>query len=225
MTVYNGTCATDPPLRSGGGYRKVLECSDDEPARSVLADGLGATGTRSEAYAGSSSTLRDQRRPIRIPAHDQWSSCAGVGGVVLASRARSVADECRRRQSPAMRLPPPSSAVRAVRRRAAAWCRRCSCALVIASIENGMGLLGLPQGTKFIITGLVLLGAVLIDALSKRTRAAWDPIDRRHAEFCRARFRSRGGSSVTPLRCRKNSTMSGAIIRTHFRLTGAQSCV
>ena len=45
-------------------------------------------------------------------------------------------------------------------------------ALVIASIENGMGLLGLPQGTKFIITGLVLLGAVLVDALSKRSRAS-----------------------------------------------------
>jgi D-xylose transport system permease protein len=45
-------------------------------------------------------------------------------------------------------------------------------ALVIASIDNGMGLLGLPQGTKFIITGLVLLGAVLVDSLSKRSRAS-----------------------------------------------------
>jgi D-xylose transport system permease protein len=45
-------------------------------------------------------------------------------------------------------------------------------ALVIASIENGMNLLGLPQGTRFVITGLVLLAAVLIDALSKRRRAA-----------------------------------------------------
>jgi D-xylose transport system permease protein len=45
-------------------------------------------------------------------------------------------------------------------------------ALVIASIENGMNLLGLASGTKFIITGLVLLGAVLIDAWAKRRRAA-----------------------------------------------------
>jgi D-xylose transport system permease protein len=43
-------------------------------------------------------------------------------------------------------------------------------ALVIASIENGMNLLGLSSGYKFVITGLVLLGAVLVDALAKRRR-------------------------------------------------------
>ena len=32
-------------------------------------------------------------------------------------------------------------------------------ALVIASIQNGMDLMGLASGTKFVITGLVLLGA------------------------------------------------------------------
>ena len=45
-------------------------------------------------------------------------------------------------------------------------------ALVIASIQNGMDLLGLASGTKFVITGLVLLAAVLVDAFSKRRRAA-----------------------------------------------------
>jgi D-xylose transport system permease protein len=45
-------------------------------------------------------------------------------------------------------------------------------ALVISSIANGMDLLGLATGTKFVITGMVLLGAVLVDALSKRRRAA-----------------------------------------------------
>ena len=45
-------------------------------------------------------------------------------------------------------------------------------ALVIASIQNGMDLLGLASGTKFVITGLVLLAAVLVDAYSKRRRAA-----------------------------------------------------
>lgn len=43
-------------------------------------------------------------------------------------------------------------------------------ALVIASVENGMGLLGLDAGVKFIITGFVLLLAVLIDAVSRRNR-------------------------------------------------------
>ncbi|MEA2179569.1 MAG: D-xylose transport system permease protein, partial [Solirubrobacteraceae bacterium] len=44
-------------------------------------------------------------------------------------------------------------------------------ALVIASIDNGLGLLGLSSGTKFVITGLVLLAAVTVDSLSRRGRA------------------------------------------------------
>jgi D-xylose transport system permease protein len=43
-------------------------------------------------------------------------------------------------------------------------------ALVIASVENGMGLLGLPSGIKFVVNGLVLLIAVLIDAFARRRR-------------------------------------------------------
>lgn len=44
-------------------------------------------------------------------------------------------------------------------------------ALVIASVENGMGLLGLSAGVKFVVTGMVLLSAVLLDAVSRRGRA------------------------------------------------------
>ena len=43
-------------------------------------------------------------------------------------------------------------------------------ALIITSVENGMGLLGLPSGVKFVVNGLVLLAAVLIDAFSRRSR-------------------------------------------------------
>jgi D-xylose transport system permease protein len=45
-------------------------------------------------------------------------------------------------------------------------------ALVIASVSNGMDLLGLAAGTKFIVTGLVLLAAVLVDSLSRKGREA-----------------------------------------------------
>ena len=45
-------------------------------------------------------------------------------------------------------------------------------AIVIASIDNGLGLLGLAAGTKFIITGLVLLAAVTVDALARRNLAS-----------------------------------------------------
>jgi D-xylose transport system permease protein len=45
-------------------------------------------------------------------------------------------------------------------------------ALVIASITNGLGLLGLSAGTRFVITGLVLLAAVAVDSFSRRGRAS-----------------------------------------------------
>jgi D-xylose transport system permease protein len=42
---------------------------------------------------------------------------------------------------------------------------------VIAVIDNGMGLLGFNAGTKFIVTGLILLIAASVDALSRRRAA------------------------------------------------------
>ena len=45
-------------------------------------------------------------------------------------------------------------------------------AIVIASIDNGLGLLNLSSGVKFVITGLVLLAAVTIDSLSRRNLAS-----------------------------------------------------
>jgi D-xylose transport system permease protein len=43
---------------------------------------------------------------------------------------------------------------------------------VVAVIDNGMGLMGYSAGTKYIFTGLVLLAAAAIDALSRRRAAA-----------------------------------------------------
>jgi D-xylose transport system permease protein len=44
--------------------------------------------------------------------------------------------------------------------------------LVIGSIANGMDLLGLESSIKFMITGAVLLAAVVLDAVARRGRAA-----------------------------------------------------
>jgi D-xylose transport system permease protein len=44
-------------------------------------------------------------------------------------------------------------------------------AVVIAMIDNGLGLLNVSAGTKFIVTGLVLLAAVTLDSVSRRGRA------------------------------------------------------
>ena len=44
--------------------------------------------------------------------------------------------------------------------------------LVIAVIDNGLGLLGLQAYIKFIVTGIVLLLAASVDAISRRRRAS-----------------------------------------------------
>ena len=45
-------------------------------------------------------------------------------------------------------------------------------ALVMIGIDNGLGLLGLSSGTKFVVTGGVLLLAVSVDSISRRGRAS-----------------------------------------------------
>jgi D-xylose transport system permease protein len=97
---------------------------------------------------------------------------AGVGGIVLASRLRSVATNTGGGQLLLLVIAAAviggTSLFGGTGRVIAALLG----ALVIASIQNGMDLMGLASGTKFVITGLVLLGAVLVDAFSKRRRAA-----------------------------------------------------
>jgi D-xylose transport system permease protein len=44
--------------------------------------------------------------------------------------------------------------------------------LVIASIDNGMGLLGLSAADRYVVTGIVLVVAVTLDAVASRGRAS-----------------------------------------------------
>ncbi|HEY6934960.1 MAG TPA: ABC transporter permease [Marmoricola sp.] len=44
--------------------------------------------------------------------------------------------------------------------------------LVIATINNGMGLIGLSAATQYMVTALVLLAAVTVDSLARRGQAA-----------------------------------------------------
>jgi D-xylose transport system permease protein len=41
-------------------------------------------------------------------------------------------------------------------------------AIVIAMIDNGLGLINVSAGTKYVVTGIVLLAAVTLDSLSRR---------------------------------------------------------
>jgi ABC-type xylose transport system permease subunit len=43
-------------------------------------------------------------------------------------------------------------------------------ALVIASLESGLGLLNIPSSLQYIITGIVLLLAVILDSISRRNQ-------------------------------------------------------
>jgi D-xylose transport system permease protein len=97
---------------------------------------------------------------------------AGLGGIILASRLRSVATNT---GGGDLLLNVIAAAVIGGTSLFGGRGRVVSAllgALVIASIANGMGLLNLATGTKFVITGLVLLAAVLVDSLSTRRRAA-----------------------------------------------------
>ncbi len=96
------------------------------------------------------------------------SFMAGMGGVVLASRLRSVATDAGGGDlllnSIAAAVIGGTSLFGGSGRVSNAFLG----ALVIATVANGMGLLGLSAGVKFVVTGLVLLAAVLIDALTRR---------------------------------------------------------
>ena len=97
---------------------------------------------------------------------------AGLGGIILASRLRSVATNA---GGGNLLLTVIAAAVIGGTSLFGGRGRVVSAllgALVIVAINNGMGLLNLATGNQLVITGLVLLAAVLVDALSTRRRAA-----------------------------------------------------
>ena len=109
---------------------------------------------------------------VRITVFMIGSFMAGVGGIMLASRLRSVATNTG--GGNLLLLVIASAVIGGTSLFGGVGRVVCALlgALVIASIQNGMDLLGLASGTKFVITGLVLLAAVLVDAYAKRRRTA-----------------------------------------------------
>jgi D-xylose transport system permease protein len=107
---------------------------------------------------------------IRIVCFAICSLMAAVGGIVLASRLRSVDTDAGGGSillySIAAAVIGGTSLFGGRGHVKAALLG----ALVIASIDNGLGLIGLSAGTKFVVTGCVLLLAVAVDSLSRRGR-------------------------------------------------------
>ncbi len=107
---------------------------------------------------------------IRISVFVIASFMAGVGGIILASRLRSVDTNA---GGGNLLLNAIAAAVIGGTSLFGGSGRVSSAllgALVIMSVENGMGLLGLPSGVKFVVNGAVLLAAVLVDSFSRRSR-------------------------------------------------------
>ena len=107
---------------------------------------------------------------IRIACFGICSMMAALGGIVLASRLRSVDTNAGGGEillySIAAAVIGGTSLFGGRGHIKAALVG----ALVIASIDNGLGLLGLSSGTKFVVTGCVLLLAVAVDSISRRGR-------------------------------------------------------
>jgi D-xylose transport system permease protein len=99
------------------------------------------------------------------------SVMAGMGGIILASRLRSVDTAAGggnlMLNSIAAAVIGGTSLFGGSGKVTSAFLG----ALVIASVENGMGLMGYSSGVKFVVTGLVLLAAVLIDAITRRGKS------------------------------------------------------
>ena len=107
---------------------------------------------------------------IKIACFMITSFMAAFGGLVLASRLRSVDNSA---GSGTLLLYSIASAVIGGTSLFGGRGKVSSAlkgALVIASVESGMGLLGYPSDRKFIVTGCILLLAVTIDSVTRRSR-------------------------------------------------------
>jgi len=108
---------------------------------------------------------------IRISCFALCSFMAAVGGLVLASRLRSVDTGAGGGSTLLYSIAAAVIGGTSLfggrgNMQSAIWG-----ALVIGSIDNGLGLLGLSSGTKFVVTGAVLLLAVAVDSISRKGRA------------------------------------------------------
>jgi D-xylose transport system permease protein len=109
---------------------------------------------------------------IRISVFMIASVMAGIGGIILASRLRSVDPGT---GGGNLLLNAIAAAVIGGTSLFGGHGRVMAAlvgAIVIQSVDNGMGLLGLPSGVKFVVTALILLAAVLLDSFSKRAQQA-----------------------------------------------------
>ena len=109
---------------------------------------------------------------VRIACFALVSFMAVIGGIILASRLRSVDTNTGGGQ--ALLYPIAAAVIGGTSLFGGRGTMKAALlgALVMLGIDNGLGLLGLSSGTKFVLTGGVLLLAVTVDSISRRGREA-----------------------------------------------------
>jgi D-xylose transport system permease protein len=109
---------------------------------------------------------------VRIACFAIVSMMAVLGGILLASRLRSVDTNSGGGQ--ALLYPIAAAVIGGTSLFGGRGTMKAALlgALVMLGIDNGLGLLGLSSGTKFVLTGGVLLLAVTVDSISRRGREA-----------------------------------------------------
>jgi D-xylose transport system permease protein len=109
---------------------------------------------------------------VRIACFAIVSVMAVLGGIILASRLRSVDTNTGGGQ--ALLYPIAAAVIGGTSLFGGRGTMKAALlgAVVMLGIDNGLGLLGLSSGTKFVLTGAVLLLAVTVDSISRRGREA-----------------------------------------------------
>jgi D-xylose transport system permease protein len=109
---------------------------------------------------------------VKIACFAIVSLMAVLGGIILASRLRSVDTNTGGGQ--ALLYPIAAAVIGGTSLFGGRGTMKAALlgAIVMIGIDNGLGLLGLSSGTKFVVTGGVLLLAVTVDSISRRGRAS-----------------------------------------------------
>jgi D-xylose transport system permease protein len=109
---------------------------------------------------------------VRVVVFALASSMAAIGGIMAASRLLAVNQSSGAGDVLLLAIAGPVIAGTSLfGGRGSVWTALLG-ALVIGSISNGMDLLALESSVKFMVTGAVLLAAVVIDAIARQQRRA-----------------------------------------------------
>ena len=127
-----------------------------------------AVGGNAEAARRAGISIRK----VRVVVFMLASTMAAVGGIMAASRLLAVNQSSGGSDLLLLAIAGPVVAGTSLfGGRGSVWTALLG-AVVIGSISNGMDLLALDSSVQFIVTGAVLLVAVIVDALARRQRAA-----------------------------------------------------